>query len=165
MGRKRAKPVAPPLDASVAISRRLAPVHGARLAWSYVAAILGGMIAGLGAAIAEGIQSTTCDDATCSLGVFLVGGLIGGLVAVSVVAPLFRLGWEWWLVGVTAVLAMPTILDLAGSWGWLALILAPGIAALATWTGPERSRWRPWVIAGVCVLISALVLLGTFLDS
>ena len=55
----------------------------------------------------------------------MVGGLVGGVVGVALVAWLFRLGWEWGLACVAVVVAMPTLLDLAGP----ARLADPGVGA------------------------------------
>lgn len=166
MGRRRAtnaSTVRPPATPS-GFAGRAAPVGGARVAWSYVAALLAIVITGLGFAIADSVQSTACadDDPMCALGTYMVGGLVGGVVAVAIVAWLFRLGWEWGLICATVVLMMPTLLDLAGLLAWPALALGPGVAALATFAGPGRRRWRPAVVAGVCAVVIAWSLFWTF---
>lgn len=166
MGRRRATNASavrmPPTAAGFAA--RVSPVGGARVTWSYLAALLAAVITALGFAIADSVQSTACadDDPMCALGTYMVGGLVGGVVGVALVAWLFRLGWEWGLACVAVVVAMPTLLDLTGPLAWLILALAPGAAALVTLSGPGRRRWRPVVVGVVGGVVIATSLIWTF---
>lgn len=162
MGRRRARPVATATPGPT--GPRTGPVGGARVAWSYLAAMLAALIGVLGLTITDAVQSGMCgaEDVSCALGTYVAGGVLSGVVGVSVAAALLRLGWEWWLICVTALVAMPALLDIAGGLAWGVLAVAPLVAACVTLTGSRRPRWRPVVIGGVCVALLAWTLLWTF---
>jgi hypothetical protein len=166
MGRRRATNAStvPTPPTATGFAARVAPVGGARVAWSYLAALLAAAVTALGFAIADSVQSTACadDDPMCALGTYMVGGLVAGVVGVAFVAWLFRLGWEWALVCVAVVVAMPTLLDLTGPLAWLILASTPGAAALVTLSGPGRRPWRPIVVGVVGVVVIAASLIWTF---
>jgi hypothetical protein len=166
VGRRRATGAAASAaqPAATGFAARTSPVGGARLPWSYLAALLAALVTGLGFAIADAAQSASCpaDDAVCALGVYTVGGLIAAIVATVLVTWAFRLGWEWGLVCAAVVLAMPSLLDATGPLAWLILVIAPGLAAAVTWSGPERPRWRPVAIGVVCGAAIVASLLWTF---
>lgn len=165
MGRRRARPAlasAPPASGSIA---RTPPRGVARLAWSVVGALIIALLAGLGFAIADSVQSSACadGDATCALASFTLGGLLGALVGVPVAAGLLRLGWEWALPCAAVVCWMPALLD-TGSWAWALPLLAPVAAGGATWTGADRPPWRPWVISLASAAATTAAIAFTFVS-
>lgn len=166
MGRRRATGTRPAVAEAPArgFAGRRAPRGPERVAWSYVAAVVAGLVAALVFAVVDAAQPGLCaeDDLTCALGTYLVGGLAGGVAGAAASAWLFRLGWEWWLVCATVVVAMPAALDLGGPWAWSLLVAAPALAALLTLGGPDRWRWRPVVLGGVCAAILVWIVLVTF---
>jgi len=166
MGRRRATNTSavPTPPTATGFAARVAPIGGARITWSYLAAMLAGVITALGLAIADSVQSTACadDDPMCALGTYMIGGLLGGVVGVALVAWLFRLGWEWGLACIAVVVAMPTLLDLIGPLAWLVLALTPGAAALVTLSGCGRRRWRPVVVGVVSGVVIVVSLIWTF---
>lgn len=148
----------------VRLRLRTSPGGAVRIAWSYVAALAATAVAGLGLTLAGYAGDAACaaDDVSCALALYLVFGIVGGVLASALWGWLFRLGWEWWLLCSVALLALPAALDLMGSGAWVALALAPGAAALATWSGPGRAAWRPAVIAVVCAAIATWSVMATF---
>ena len=179
MGRRRAeRPV--PLEATsgplgsraagrgaglAAARRRPEPVGAARVPWSYLAALPAAALTGLVGTIADPLSNAFCapEDAACSLGFLVASSILAGVATSGLVAWLMGLGWEWWLICATAVVALPGLLDLLDWGGWVLLALTPAIAALATLTGRlGRPVWRPAVIGGACTLVIAWSLLTTF---
>lgn len=143
-----------------------APVGGSRIAWSYLATVVGLLVGGIFWAMWSPLAQVVCadpEDLACNLGWGIFGAAIGPLLGLALGAYLFRLGWEWWAVLAAVLLGVPLWFDATPD----ALrpvigLLAPALAAAATWTGPRRPRWRPWVIGGVAaavVVLSALVIL------
>ncbi len=162
MGRKRAqRPVATPRADPRSGD---GPTGAARVAWSQLAGLLAAVAIGLGLALSDVIQAARCDsdDATCALGTYLVGALVSALIALPLVARLFRLGWEWALVCAVVVVSMPLLLDVGGTWAWAAAVLAPTVGALATLGGRRGPRWRPIAVAAGAGLVIAVALGWTF---
>lgn len=163
MGRRRATGV--PVVEPVGVQRAPgAASPGARVAWSYLGAIVAAVVTGLGLAITDAIGAGVCasDDVTCSLGVVILGGSISAIVGIAVAALALGLGWEWIALNVAAVVALPTLLDLLGPVAWGVLAIAPLAAGLATWTADRRPPWRPWVIAGAALVVIVASLAWTF---
>lgn len=137
-----------------------APVGGARIAWSYLATVVGLLVAGLLWTAWTPFGGAVCSDAediVCLLGWNSAGALVGAVVGLSLGGFVFRLGWEWWAVLAGLVLGMPLWFDTVPEWASiLVLILAPALAAAATWTGPRRPAWRPWAIGATAVLLVVL---------
>lgn len=145
-----------------------APVGGGRIAWSYLGTLLAALVATLLWAAWSPFGGGFCgpDNPTCELGWNIVGFLGALVLALALPAYVLRLGWEWWGVGAAVLLGTPVWGD--GATPRTILIVALGmplLAALLTWRGPARPRWRPWLVAGLLALAvggSALVLLLLF---
>lgn len=163
MGRKRAQRPVP--VQSLERAEDAGPVGSTRVAWSQLAGLLAALVTGLGFALSDVVQAARCDtdDVTCTLGVYLAGTLLSALAGVAVMARVFRLGWEWALVCATIIVAMPLLLDLLGNGAWAAAVLAPTLAALATFNGRRGSRRRPVVVVACSAVAIAAALWWTFL--
>lgn len=142
------------------------PVGGNRIAWSYLAAVVGLVIGGLFWAVwtqAGGIACPPADD-LCAVGWTVSGGLLGLTLGLGAAAFFFRLGWEWWLVIAALLLGSPLWANALPPWTLAVIgVLLPALAAVATWTGPRRPVWRPWVIGAVALVLlvgAAVVLLA-----
>ena len=82
----------------------------------------------------------------------------------AVAAFVFRLGWEWWAVPAAVLLGAPLWFDaVPDAVRVLVVLLAPTLAAAATWTGPRRPAWRPWAIGGAALLLVVLGLASVLL--
>ena len=93
------------------------------------------------------------DNPVCELGWNIVGWLGAMVLALGLPAAVLRLGWEWWCVGAAVLVGTPVWAD--GATPTVILIVAvalPLAAALLTWRGPDRPRWRPFVAAGLLAL-------------
>lgn len=137
-----------------------APVGGARIAWSYLATVVGLMVGGIFWAIWSPLGGAVCadpDDLACNLGWQISGAVVGPVLGLALGAFLFRLGWEWWAVLAGLLLGMPLWFDaVPDAVRVLVLVLAPALAAAATWTGPRRPAWRPLVVGGVTAAVVLL---------
>lgn len=140
------------------------PEGGARVAWSYLAAVLGAVLAGLFWVAWTPFSGLVCsgpDDVLCVLGWEAAGGILGGVGGLAVAAFVLRLGWEWWLIGAAVLLGAPLWFDTVPVWARVVvLVLTPALAAVATWSGPRRPAWRPWAIGGLGVVLIALGVLS-----
>lgn len=141
-----------------------APVGGARIAWSYLATVVALAVGALFWTIWSPLGGAACadpDDLACNLGWQISGAIVGPVLGLVLGAFVFRLGWEWWAVLAGLLLGMPLWFDAVPDVvRILVLVLAPALAAAATWTGPRRPAWRPWVIGAVA---AAAVLAGLLL--
>lgn len=151
MGRRRASGV--PAAAAQA-DRKDNRAGGVRIVWSYLAAIIATAVAGLGFAISDTIQAGICPDsnASCTLGVIVLGGTISASLGALLAGLALGLGWEWVLVEIAVLMALPVLLDAWGPVAWLAVVLAPLLGAVVTWSGRDRPAWRPFVVGGLSVL-------------
>ncbi|HHU39870.1 MAG TPA: hypothetical protein GXZ45_11400 [Propionibacterium sp.] len=144
-----------------------APVRGARVAWSYLATVVGALLGGLFWAVWAPFGPSVCgdpDDVLCQLGWGTAGGILGAVLGLAVAAFVFRLGWEWWAVPAAVLLGAPLWFDaVPDAVRVLVVLLAPTLAAAATWTGPRRPAWRPWAIGGAALLLVVLGLASVLL--
>ncbi len=145
----------------ISLRVRESPIGGSRLAFSYLAVVLGLVVAGLVAAVWTPFADSVCgrgDDLSCGLGWIYAGVLLGVLAGTALTAFVFRLGWEWWLVLVALVLLL-ALASTAPTW-LLAVfgILIPALAGAATWSGRDRPQWRPWAIAAAASVALAVLL-------
>ena len=86
------------------------------------------------------------------------------LAGLGLAAFVFRLGWEWWAVLAALLLGSPLWFDTVPDWLRVVVtVLAPALAAAATWSGPRRPAWRPWVVAALAVAVVVLGLLSILL--
>ncbi len=140
------------------------PVGGARIAWSYLATVVALLVGGLFWAIWSPLGGLACadpEDLACNLGWGFTGAIIGPTLGLALGAFVFRLGWEWWAILAGLLLGMPVWFDMVpDAVRIVVLVLGPALAAAATWTGPRRPAWRPWVIGGAA---AALVVTGLLL--
>lgn len=141
---------------------RESPVGGSRFAWSYLATLLAAIVAALvGAAAAPFVEGACADadSAICTIGWLAVVSVAALLAGLAVAARLAGLGWEWWLVVAAVMLGAPVWAVGSLTWGLvLPLLVAPGVAALATLTGERRPRWRPWLVALGALVLGAATL-------
>ncbi len=140
---------------------RESPLGGTRVAWSYLGAVVGLIVAALAAAALVPLGTgTLCTDAGgdgCEVGVVLAALLLTLPVGFAVAAYWLRLGWEWWAVLAALVLALPLAGPMLEAGVGAVVALGPALAALATFAGPEGPSWRPWAIG---LAASGLVLLS-----
>ena len=138
-----------------------APVGAARIAWSYLATVVGLAIGALFWTIWSPLGGAACpdrEDLACNLGWQISGAIVGPVLGLALGAFVFRLGWEWWAVLAGLLLGMPLWFDaVPDTVRILVLVLAPALAAAATWTGPRRPAWRIW---GIGTIAAAVVLLS-----
>lgn len=144
-----------------------APVGGARIAWSYLATLVAVLVAGLFWAMWSPFGATVCgdgEDVLCILGWGSAGAILGAVAGLGLAAFVFRLGWEWWAVLAALLLGSPLWFDTVPDWLRVVVaVLAPALAAAATWSGPRRPAWRPWVVAAPAVAVVVLGLLSILL--
>ena len=136
-----------------------APVGGPRIAWSYLGVLLGLVAGGLFWAAWTPFAGTVCGgdvDSACRLGWVVSGGLVGVACGLVLPAIVLRLGWEWWCVLAALLLGSPLWADrVDGAVPVVVGVLAPALAAVATWGGPRRPRWRPWLVGGLALALVA----------
>lgn len=151
------------MDDAIRLRVRESPVGGSRIAFSYLATVVGLLLGGLVWAAWVALTDVACDPAGhdfCGLGWLVVGGFVGPALGVAVAAWAFRLGWEWWLVLVAGAVTLALAPGLPGALPAVALGLAaallPALAGAATWGGPTHAPWRPWVIGGAGALALAI---------
>lgn len=146
---------------------RPSPTGAARIAFSYLAVVLGLIIMGILLAIWSIPTDAICtddSDVLCGLSWLWLGALLGLVAGTGVTARVFRLGWEWWVAVVVGVLAVPAVSALPGPVLWLFVALWPAAAGALTWSGSQaRPRWRPWLIVGLAVLAGGVSLASLFL--
>lgn len=143
-----------------------APVGGARIAWSYLGTVIGLLVGGVFWSIWTPFSGAVCgdgDDILCELGWGSAGIILGAALGLTVGAFVFRLGWEWWAVLAGLLFGSPFWFDAPPEPVRFAVaILAPALAAVATWSGPRRPAWRPWVIGIASATLVTLGLLSVF---
>lgn len=143
------------MDEQVRFRVAEAPTGGGRVAWSYLGTLLAALVATLLWAAWSPFSGAACgpDNPVCELGWNIVGWLGAMVLALGLPAAVLRLGWEWWCVGAAVLVGTPVWAD--GATPTVILIVAvalPLAAALLTWRGPDRPRWRPFVAAGLLAL-------------
>lgn len=151
------------MDDGLRLRLREPPVGGARVAFSYLATLCAAILTALVFAAWSPFGASVCagsPDGLCVLGWWMAGAIVGGLLGLGAAAWVFRLGWEWWAVAATLVLVVPTLT--LGPWAAVGALLGPALAGLATWSGPERPSWRPWLIGGASLVAAIGVLLWLF---
>lgn len=133
------------------------PKGGGRIAWSYLGALLAGLVATLLWAAWIPFSHTACgpDNPSCELGWGIVGWL--GSMTIALLLPTFmlRLGWEWWCVCAAVLLSAPVWADGATGRTICIAIMMPLVSALVTWRGQDRPWWRPVISVGLVVLAVA----------
>lgn len=133
------------------------PSGAARIAFSYLATLLGLVVMGLVLAVWYPLTDTVCgvdSNVVCGLGWMWGGAFLGITSGVAITARVFGMGWEWWLAVVAGVLALPAVTLLSGVVVGAVVVLWPGVAGALTWSGTaERPRWRPWLIIGLAVAL------------
>lgn len=139
------------------------PLGGTRIAWSYLGAVVGLIIAAvLSAALIPLGTAAMCTegaDDLCEVGVLAGVLLLTPPLGTAVVAYWLRLGWEWWAVLTALVLALPLWGSAMVAGVGAVALLGPALAAVATLTGPRRPAWRPWAV-GLASLGLVLVSAG-----
>ena len=143
-----------------------APTGGGRVAWSYLGTLLAALVATLLWAAWSPFSGAACgpDNPVCELGWNIVGWLGAMVLALGLPAAVLRLGWEWWAVLAALLLGSPLWFDTVPDWLRIVVtVLAPALAAAATWSGPRRPAWRPWVVAALAVAVVVLGLLSILL--
>lgn len=151
------------MDEQIRFRVAQAPTGGGRIAWSYLGTLLAVLVATVLWAAWSAFAGAVCgpDDPVCQLGWNIVGWIVAMTVALVLPAFVLRLGWEWWCVGAAVLLSAPVWAD--GATAQVVVIVAlvsPLLAALLTWGGSQRRRWRPFVAAGLlglAVLSTVLV--------
>lgn len=133
---------------------------GARVAWAYVTALVSAVVSGLIVLIATYGSESVCarDDIPCSVAILSSVVILAGTATLGIFARVFRLGWEWWLICAAALVATPLLISVEVA--QYVVPCAPALAALATWQGVRRPRWRPWVIGGVAGLAMLVAVLS-----
>lgn len=161
MGRRRAAGIPVAADARP----RLSTAGPVRVVRSYLAAVVAAVVAGLGFAVSDAVQSGVCgaDAVSCTLGVIVLGGSVSAVLGAMIGGLALGLGWEWIVVQVAAIVWMPTLLDAWGPVAWAVLALSPLVGALVTWTGREGSAARSLAIFGLGGLAIVIALVWTYL--
>ena len=131
---------------------------GSRIAVSYLATVLGWLLGGLAWAAWAAFGGTACaasGDELCQLGWLMAGGLLCVPLGWATTTWVFRLGWEWWAVSTAAALGVAVLVAAPLDVLVPAALLIPALAGAATWTGPVRTRRRPWLIGAASLAIAA----------
>ena len=147
------------MDEAIRLRVRESPTGGSRIAYSYLAALVGAVIGGLVWAGWAPLGALVCgdgEDVSCRIGWLVVGAMVGGIAGWALTAWVMRLGWEWWAVLSAVAVGTPV-------WSLLlpvpALVvgglLSPALAGLITLSGPVRPRWRPWAVGVGALLVVA----------
>ncbi len=134
----------------------------ARIAWSYLTALLAGLAAALlvviGSAVLPAVCAGRADVGSCVFGGTLALGLLGWILAALPLGLAFRLGWLFWC----AVVACAVGLVVAGAidqwWWWVAVVLSPAAAAVASarYRPAGRPGWQRWGLIGAAVIAVAV---------
>jgi drug/metabolite transporter (DMT)-like permease len=138
-----------------------------RIAWSYLAALLAAVGAGIALAIGSTFVPRLCgaDEAgTCEVGWTLLIGMLGYLLAILPASLVGGLGL-WFALSYLAGYAGLMISGQLGEWWWwVALLLLPAVAATvsADWTGAGRPAVQRWLI-GVAATIATAALIWWYL--
>ncbi|MDN5571217.1 MAG: hypothetical protein L0G22_08195 [Propionibacteriaceae bacterium] len=146
------------MSETVALRVRESPIGGSRIAYSYLAVVLGLLVTGVVWTVWSLFTDRVCgpdSDVSCALGWWWLGGYVGYAAGTALTAWVFRLGAEWWLAGFAALLALPAVTMLPPALVAAWCVLIPGIAGAVTWVGEDRPRWRPWLVAGLVALALA----------
>ncbi len=138
----------------------------ARVAWSYLAALLALVVTGIVVALANQtlanllcITNSTVDDAAaaCRLGVAIWVTIVAFVLCLLPALLLVKLDVWLWLAAVAGA-GFLVVLDAADQWWWWMVgLLVPALAALvsARWSG--RRGVRRWQEAGILTSVAAAV--------
>ncbi len=144
------------MDEGIRLRVADAPLGGARIAWSYLGSLIAALLATLFWSAWSPFGTLRCDaqDTTCLLGWNITGWVLGMALSLGLAAFVLRLGWEWWALAAAVLLGAPLWADGASSPViGLVAALTPRLAAVLTWRGPPRPRWRPWLIGALLVVV------------
>ncbi|WP_232548026.1 hypothetical protein [Propioniciclava soli] len=142
------------MSESLTLRVRESPIGGSRIAFSYLAIVGALLVTGLVWSVWSLFTDRVCgpdSDVVCGLGWWWLGWFVGFGLGTALTAWIVRLGWEWWLAGFAVLLALPAVMALPVPVVIVWLLALPAIAAALTWSGPDRPRWRPWLVVGLAV--------------
>lgn len=153
------------MSAAVTPRLRESPTGGSRIAYSYLGVVLALVVAGVVSTIWGLFTDRVCGpdmDIACGLGWWWLGGLVGYALGTALTAWAFRLGWEWWVVVLAGILALPAVTALPSPAVLVWAVAIPALAGAATWSGDHRPRWRPLLTVGLLVLALAASAVSVF---
>ncbi|MGC3993518.1 MAG: hypothetical protein QM779_05250 [Propionicimonas sp.] len=141
----------------------------ARVAWSYVAALLAGIGMALlvvlsnqtlGVLVCSGLGSTDDAVADCKLGFVIWTAVVGYVLCLLPAVLLLRLGWWIW-VSMAALAGILVSTDAVTDWWWwVAAALVPAVAALIS---ADWGRGRVFRRVQLAVLLVLVVVAGALL--
>ncbi|MGB7964230.1 MAG: hypothetical protein WCF12_14900 [Propionicimonas sp.] len=146
------------------------PDLASRIAWSYLASLLAGVVAGLfalvGAQIARPLACPSVESAgdlalDCGLLWGMGLALLGFGLALGPVLRMMAVS-DWvlsTLATVAAVTGLLALFEFAGQWWWwIALLLVPTLAAVLTarWSAETRFEWVQRAVVGL-LFVAAII--------